>query len=270
MKTVSAVLAVILGFSSAFATAPAPAAGTTPPAQKQPAVKVDHSSQEGLLLSYFQALVNGDGEAMWEILAPAYRKTLAQNDEAAAKKTFIEAIRNLSASAITEQLRNLLKTEEGRKSLVSETMSVQKDIFLQVDGKWYLDVGKARFSALPAIDSVAGTVPLKSPGKIDHSSKMALFKSFYLALMANDIETALQAVEAKSLEEMIRKDGRENIVKQLRETIGAIPEEMRQQVSSLLLDPQYEPILQQTLLSPFEKIMIQVDGKWYLNFKQTP
>lgn len=208
-------------------------------------LKIDHSSRESLMVSFWEAMGTRNGDLLWKLVPPKY-----QNHPKAAM--FKNGFVNSSMQSFPEELsKNVLagmKDPEIRKNLIQNGIEEFKSNLVQIDGKWYLNFFKP-------VGSMASVKIPPKPAAIDHSSKTKVQLSLLLGIYYEDDELVWNAFSPEFRGN--RKAGK-GFAKAVAKTI---PREAL--ISAIKTLSSGEVTLEHIQMNTFQ--CIETNGKWYIS-----
>ena len=111
-----------------------------------PGYTFSQSTKEAAAESFLGSMAFKDYEGNWKLLAPDAIKALMKEEKIAsvdaAKKFYIEAMKESMDADTVKMLQEVYKNPEMKKGFVDEMLKKSEKAFVKINGKWYIDLSK--------------------------------------------------------------------------------------------------------------------------------
>lgn len=200
--------------------------------------------------TFFQALLQQDSAALWQINPPEIKQLLIKNHGSEAKA--VEFLKKVIETHVKvndmKTLQQTFNTPEAKKQLLEFFILQAGGKFSQYDGKWYLQTGD--FAQV----------------RIDHTSKAAVVEAFVRAMAEKNADLLWELIPPKERNGVAAAaNGEIEAKKIITQTLLEATNDAESAEVLKILNSEEKATFIQYVIPQFEKVLMQIDGKWYLN-----
>lgn len=232
-------------------------------------VKVDNSSPNALVKSMLWAVAEQDRDALWELLPPKKRAAMiaALGDMEKAKKFFGDAQINSISKDDLVFFKSVVKDKRQFDAVIKAWEKQYKRCMVNENGKWFID-----FAQVAAAETAATDISkLKAPAAIDHSTPEKLTETFLLGILFERYDLVWQAMAPESVIDVKAKSGSLEAARKslFKAVAGRLTKQQREQTKAIFAGQHKQQFVNNALLIYTRRqVLLNKNGKWYLDFKK--
>ena len=227
-------------------------------------VKIQQHTKEALMESFILAFAHEDKDAMWQLMPPQLRATVTQTQQVEKAKQILWDSAMQNTDEQTMMIMKMMINDDAKRKFAAATLVNQLgSSIVKVGDKYYFDP----LSALASTATPEQVSALKKPDAIDHSTPEKLIETFYLAILFNDTNTAIDAFSPAVHAQWLKTGKKDAAQRTLQLITASMTPQIREQLRTALAGDMKDVCIA-AMKQQLKKALVKVNGKWYLHFEK--